>query len=130
MQKPVKVLWGIATFMPLLMILLGAVLLIVFFVSIVGSMPKGNQPPPPEFFVTFIGFYVLILGGIFLNWALNISYFIHLVRTDRLDKNGKTLWAVLFMVFQTLAKIPYWFLYVLPDGPEETEKKPRRRSGA
>lgn len=119
MKRNYKLIWGVVTPVPILMIITGVICFFAFFISNIASLPKGT-PPPPGFFAGFILFYVLLIGGVFLSFLLSISYFIHLVRNETLTKDMKTLWVVLFLVLHTLAMIVYWFMVVWPEPEPET----------
>jgi hypothetical protein len=136
-RKAYKVIWGAVTPMPIIMIAAGFIL---FFVFIFKNIPlKGATPTPPmpeEFIGAFVSFYGLIILGVILGFFIHISYFIHLVRRDEMNKDTRTLWVVLFLVLNILAMIVYWFMVVLPQPepgaePESAllpeEPKPRTR---
>jgi magnesium-transporting ATPase (P-type) len=133
MQRPTKIIWGLATILPIFLTLVG---FISFFVLIVTQIPEMTKTPPdPHQFPTrlfegMILFYGMILVGVVLGFLIVISYFIHMVRTERLNKDQRTMWAVLFVVFRTLAMIVYWFIHVWPEGENEDAEEvatPRRR---
>jgi magnesium-transporting ATPase (P-type) len=118
MNKPTKIAWGIATVLPLLMTILGIVLFVVFIITKLPELDKHATPSPElpqQFLMGFLFIYGLILAGVGLAYLIVISYFIHMVRTERLDKDQRTLWAVFFVVFRTLAMIVYWFIHVWPE---------------
>ncbi|HVZ79575.1 MAG TPA: hypothetical protein VHE12_02095 [bacterium] len=133
MNKPVKVVWGIATVMPLMMTFLGIVCFFAFFITKFPELTKNATPPPDfpkEMFVGIFLFYGLILAGVALGFLIVISYFIHMVRTDRLNKDQRTMWAVLFVIFRTLAMTVYWFIHVWPEeeaAAGETAQPVRRK---
>src|SRR5271170_4003615 len=113
MKRSTKILWGIATPLPILLIVIGVVCFFAFFVSNIVEMAQHAPPaglpapkPGPEFFNAFFkGFFLgygLILMGVLSGFLVSISYFIHLVRTETVTKDMKTMWVVLFLVFHTL----------------------------
>lgn len=124
MKKTYKIIWGILTPAPIVMIIIG---FFCFFFFIIRNLSKGMPAPPhvpEEFLWAIFSFYGLFLLGIFLAFLIQISYFIHLVRNDALDKNMKTLWVVLFLVVNILAMIVYWCLNVWPE-PESKGQRAR-----
>jgi len=126
MKKPYKVIWGILTPAPIFIAMLGAAF---FILMILHNLPEKGTPNtnfnPTEFIGSLVGFYALILLAVLLGFLVHISYFIHLVRNDNLNKDMKTLWVVLFLIVNVLAMIVYWFLNVWP----EPEAKGRRNKG-
>lgn len=136
MNKPTKIAWGIATALPITLTVLGFISLFAFFITKIPELEKhAPQPPefPQQFLMGFFLFYGLILVGVVLGFLIVISYFIHMVRTERLNKDQRTLWAVFFVVFRTLAMIVYWFIHVWPEEEAGDKAKavsaPRRRKG-
>jgi nitric oxide reductase large subunit len=122
MKKSYKITLGILTPLPILAIILG---IVAFFVFLIPNLPTKGQIPTTDFPVhMFEGiaiFYVLIIGAVIFGFLINICYFIHLVRTEQINKDHKTLWVVLFLIFNVLAMIVYWFLVVWPE-PEKISK--------
>jgi hypothetical protein len=121
-KKPVKIAWGIATLLPVVFVIGGFV---AFFVFLIPNLTaKGGHPSdlPVNFFAMIFSFYGLFLLGILMGFLVHISYFVHLVRADQLNKDFKTLWAVMFLVLNILAMIVYWFIVVWPE-PEKGKNK-------
>jgi uncharacterized membrane protein YedE/YeeE len=127
MKKSYKIALGIITPLPILAIILG---IVAFFVYLIPNLPTKGQVPAPDFPVHMIEgiatFYVLIIGAVIFGFLIHIAYFIHLVRTEQINKDSKTLWVVLFLIFNVLAMIVYWFLVVWPE-PEKIGKAKKTR---
>ena len=116
MKKSYKIIWGILTPAPIILIILGVVCLVMFIAHNIPA--KGTVPTPPmpaDIIGGIFGFYGLLLLGIFLGFLIHISYFIHLVRKEDMTKDMKTMWVILFMVLNVLSMIVYWFMVVLPE---------------
>ncbi len=133
MKKSYKIVWGALTPMPIVMIVTGVICLFAFILK---NIPAKGVTPSPEFPGQILAgvflFYGLLLLGVLLGFLIHISYFIHLVRKEGMDKNTKTLWVVLFLVVNILAMIVYWFMVVLPEPEpgqaiEELEDAPVRK---
>lgn len=125
MKKSYKIIWGILTPMPIVLIALGVICLLIFVIC---NLPANGAGTPPEFpghlLAGIFSFYGLLVLGIFLGFLVHVSYYIHLVRNGDLNKDMKTLWVVLFLVVNILAMIVYWFLNVWPE-PKPKTRKPK-----
>jgi magnesium-transporting ATPase (P-type) len=123
MKKTYKIIWGILTPTPIVMIIIG---FFCFFFFIIRNLPAKGMPSTPhmpeDILWAIFSFYGLFFLGIILGFLIHISYFIHLVRNDALDKNMKTLWVVLFLVVNILAMIVYWCLNVWPEPESKVQK--------
>ncbi len=122
MKKSYKIIWGLLTPAPIVMIAAGV---LCFLFAILKNLPEKGVTAAPQMPEQLIGglliFYGLLLLGIFLGFFIHISYFIHLIRKDDMNKDMKTLWVVLFLVLNIIANIVYWFMVVLPE-PESTSQ--------
>jgi hypothetical protein len=118
MKLPIKILWIIGTVLPMVMVVGGIVSFIAYLIP---NLPLKGTPPSPEVLTHLIeglaSFYVLIASGFLLSFLVQISYFLHLVRSETLNKDQRTLWVIMFLVFRTFAMIIYWFVHVLPGPP-------------
>jgi hypothetical protein len=121
MKKSIKISWGLATLLPIVFLIVGIVAILVFLIP---NIPAKGTPPSSEFpahLVTgILGFYGFLLLTILTGFLIHVSYFIHLIRTDQINKDHKTLWVVLFLVLNILAMIVYWFIVVWPE-PEKAK---------
>lgn len=131
MKKSYKIIWGILTPAPIVMILVGIICLFIFIIK---AIPEKGAVPSPDMPGEMVGgilfFYILFFAGIFLSFFIYISYMIHLVRKDDMSKDMKTLWVVLFSTVTLLAMIVYWFMVVLPEpepGAENSGLAPVKR---
>lgn len=129
MKKSHKIIWGILTLMPIMTIIIGVICMLAFVIHIIPHLPQKGDPTPSDFPASFIGaifgFYALIAIGVISAFLVHVSYFIHLVRNDEIDKNMKTMWVVLFLIVNILAMIIYWFLNVWPEPKSKPPEIPK-----
>jgi hypothetical protein len=78
------------------------------------SAGKGSPEEVQRFLVPFVAAYMIVILSFILGFMVKVSYFVHLIRTDLVDKNAKTVWGVLFLFFNTLPMIPYFIVVVWP----------------
>lgn len=116
MKRSYKYIWGALTVAPILMVIVSIGCFILFIAAMIPE--KGGSSTPDmsgSAIAGMVGFYGLLMLGMFLGFLIHISYLIHLVRNETLTKDMKTLWVVLFTVLNILAMIVYWFMVVLPE---------------
>ena len=107
MQKPTKVLLGVATLWPIVYVFL----FMAFFFSAIffgpGPAPSGSGTQP--LMVLFVGVHLLTMVLIL---ALTVFYIVDIFRNQRVDKDKKALWAVVIFMGNAIAMPIYWYLYI------------------
>ncbi|HET6527907.1 MAG TPA: hypothetical protein VFG39_04075, partial [Balneolaceae bacterium] len=89
MNKPVKILLGVFTFLPLIIVIVGVLLLIYEILTIVFS----PEPVNPFLFLQYVAYVLpvlLIYSAFYL--LLGIFYLVHLLQNNRMDNEKKILW--------------------------------------
>ncbi len=111
MRRPAKVLLGIATLLPLLLLGLHFVLFMGMFLSAATGHPPpgGDQGGPPPLFFALFGLTCLNMVVLV---ALLVFYMVDLFRNPRVPDNPRVLWAVVLFFGAPLAMPVYWFLYI------------------
>src|SRR5687767_12045275 len=105
MQKPTKVLLGIASLWPIFYMFL----FFVFVFSMAFGF-RGSEPEPgiqPMMAVVF-GLHLLTMLIIL---ALTVFYIVDVFRNERVDKDKKALWAIVIFMGNAIAMPIYWYLY-------------------
>jgi hypothetical protein len=104
MQKPTKVLLGIASLWPLVYMFLffAFVFLMAFRLG-----PSDGAGIPPAMAVVF-GLHLMTM---LLILALTVFYIVDVFRNERVDKDKKALWAIVIFMGNAIAMPIYWYLY-------------------
>ena len=105
MQKPTKVLLGIASLWPI-------VYMFLFFVFVF-SMAfgfRGAEPEPgiPPMMALVFGLHLLTM---LIIMALTVFYIVDVFRNERVEKDKKALWAIVIFMGNAIAMPIYWYLY-------------------
>src|SRR5688572_1773602 len=106
MQKPTKVLLGIASLWPVFYMFL----FFGFIFSMALGFGGGGQPEPgiqPMMALVF-GLHFLTMLVIL---ALTVFYIVDVFRNERVDKDKKALWAIVIFMGSMIAMPIYWYLY-------------------
>src|SRR5688500_12489902 len=106
MQKPTKVLLGIASLWPVFYMFL----FFGFIFSMALGFGGGAQPEPgiqPMMALVF-GLHLLTMLVIM---ALTVFYIVDVFRNERVDKDKKALWAIVIFMGSMIAMPIYWYLY-------------------
>jgi hypothetical protein len=106
MQKPAKVLLGLATLWPF-------AYMILFFAFIFLTILLGRGGPPdngmPAMFAMIFGLHILTMLIIV---ALTVFYIVNVFKNDRVNKDQKALWAIVIFLGNMIAMPIYWYLYI------------------
>ncbi len=105
MEKPTKILVGIATVWPFVYMLLFMLFMSSAFLFL--GNPGGGEPPLPFFLI-----FPLHLFTMLAIMALTVFYIVNVFRNERVEKDKKVLWAVVLFMGSMIAMPIYWYLYI------------------
>ena len=99
------------------------ILYIILFVTFTFSLfflfiPQGGETPPPSPAWIAVVFPLHFLT-IILIWVLMIFYIIHVVKNQRLSKDQRVLWILLFVFVNIIAMLIYYFMYIWKEPAKE-----------
>ena len=124
MSKPQKILIGILTLLPLLLILGGVGYWFrTVFQMVEQSMVYGTPDDVSPFFI----FGGLVLGASLLSIGLTVYYCIHASRNRNVPPSMRTAWIVINIFAGSIGHIIYYFQYILtsPEGSRQTPYRTR-----
>ena len=118
MSRRKKVLLGIASVMPL-------VLMLVYFGAfgalwLTNGLDEGSDVSPVLVALLAVSIVISVFGG----WAMVLYYVVWLFRQPYADDSKRTLWTVLLLVVNAMALPVFWFLFIwreeslAPDQPQ------------
>ena len=121
-SKPLKILLGIVTALPLPGYVLSFLLPFLAFIPIVSQLEENpdSAEPPVWFFTLFFGGFVAQMLVWLLLVALIVFYILHLFTTDRVRQDKKALWAVVLFLGNIFAMPVYFYFYVWQNPSEDT----------
>jgi hypothetical protein len=106
MEKPAKVLLGLASLWPLAYMILFFAFIFLTIILGPGSPPDRGMPP---LFAMVFGLHVLTM---LITMALSVFYIVNVFKNDRVDKDKKALWAIVIFLGNMIAMPIYWYLYI------------------
>lgn len=107
MQKPTKVILGVATLWPIVYVFL---FMALFFSAILfGPGPAESGSGTHPLMALFVGVHLLTM---LLILALTVFYIVDIFRNERVEKDKKALWAVVIFLGNVIAMPIYWYLYI------------------
>jgi hypothetical protein len=112
MQKTSKILLGVATVAPFVLMI---VMFFVIFSMVSSTFPSaraGRFVSGNDFSSVFGAIFTLQLLLWLLTVGLTIFYIVNVFRNDRVAKDKKALWAVVLFMGSLLAMPVYWYLYI------------------
>jgi hypothetical protein len=118
MQKPTKVLIGLATLWPLVyMILFFAFIFLTIFLG-PGPGPERGMPP---LMALIFGLHLLTMIVIL---GLSVFYIVDVFKNERVDKDKKALWAIVIFFGNMIAMPVYWYLYIWKEPAIANQPRP------
>lgn len=116
LSRPVKIVVGAFTLVPLVHILVFMTTFLWIFVQISQIRPGA----PPEAFGQGIERWFFLLMALhfammLVAWALIAFYLVYLFKTDRVAKDKKALWAVVLFMAGLIAMPVFFWLYIWPE---------------
>ena len=115
LSKPMKLLVGAGTFLPMFFIIVVS----IFFVAIIASADHWGKEPPSElwiFFAVVIPLYFVVLITFI---GLMVFYVFHIVKNITLSEGYKIMWLLLLFFVSFIAIPVYWIICVWPEPKEE-----------
>jgi hypothetical protein len=113
MNKPTKLLLGIATIWPLAYAIFLFVSLFFHFTSMIFGIPKRNV-----FLELFDTMFIVHLGTMLWIMVLTVFYIVHVIKNPVLKNEMKAIWAAVVFMGSVFAMPVYWYLYVWRDRKE------------
>jgi len=113
MNKPLKILLGMATIWP-------AIYMVLFFVTAFSAIFSPGGAPTP-FPIGSAGFIAAHLFTMLLSMGLMAFYIFRVVKSDRLDNTRKIIWTLLIFMAGAFAMPVFWYLHVWREQPVASE---------
>ena len=114
MNKPLKLLLGLATVWP-------AVYLVLFFVTAFSTIFPSSGDVPTPFTIGSPGFIAAHFFTMLLSMGLMAFYIYRAVKSDRLNDTWKIIWTLVIFFAATVAMPVFWYLHVWPEQPAASE---------
>ncbi|HYE74548.1 MAG TPA: hypothetical protein VEF04_14510 [Blastocatellia bacterium] len=107
MNKPIKLLLGIATLLPFAYVIFLFISLFLHFTSLIFRIPQGSI-----FVDWFDTMFIVHLGAMLWIMVLTVIYMVHIVKNPVLKNEMKAIWAVAVFMVNVFAMPFYWYLNI------------------
>lgn len=121
MKSSTKILLGILTFLPFLLIITYVLYIFTGFIPMAIRLEDTNQQVPVEFFESISVMIVLIILAVTIKLGITIYYIVHATNNPKNETNTKIMWIVLLVLVGTVTSIVYYFVEILPSKISEKE---------
>jgi len=121
MKKSTKLLLGILTFLPMILILVYIIYIFAAFIPTAIRSEEGHQEVPDELFQSISVMIVLVVLAIIIKMGIMIYYIIHASNNPKNENNTKIMWIVLLVLIGTISSIVYYFIEILPSKNNSNE---------
>lgn len=123
MTKQNKILLGILTFLPFVLLLL---YMLFFFISFFGMFmaESHNQQPNMNLFIgSFGAAFVIILLMSLLAIGLLIYYILHITKNEKLNENSRLMWILIIVFTNIIGYGIYWYMQIWQDENNKNSEK-------
>lgn len=119
MTKSKKIILLIVTLWPV-------IYLAIFFTLILSTflLPGPSVESNPVFNFSII-FPIHILTMLIMT-ILFVIYIMHILKSGRVKKDDRVLWAILLLMGNSIAMLVYWYLFIWKTTPQKTNKSSRK----
>lgn len=106
-----KTLIGLATFLPL-------VLLVLYVLSLIpggftgASSPQDDAQNLPIGIMSLGVSLMLIMAFVLSSIALFVYYLVHVINNKRLESSTRLLWSLIILLFTNIGFILYWYFQI------------------
>ena len=119
MKNSAKILLGVLTFLPLLLIITYIVYIFIGFIPTAIQTENSDGEVPIALFESLSVMIILIVLAIFIKLIVMVYYIIHASNNPKNESNTKIMWIVLLVLVGTIASIVYYFVEILPSKSED-----------
>ena len=114
MKNSTKVLLGILTFLPMLLLLTYIVFIFAAFIPTAIQLENSHQDVPIELFQSLSVMILIIVIAMIIKLGIMIYYIIHASNNPKNENNTKIMWIVLLVLVGSISSIVYYFIEILP----------------
>jgi hypothetical protein len=120
-----KTLYGLLAFGTLLFNIIGGIIVaIIFAANPYGFVRMGNRHDVPDLIWLLLTYFaVYLIVGIFSI----VMYLIHSNRSPLVAEKNKVLWVVMIILGGSIARIAYFFMYILNEEDELQSLEAKRK---
>ncbi len=112
MSKNKKIVLGILTFLPIVLLVLYFIFFGFFFMEIFQSAQNNTEPNSQFMIGNFIVLFLLITVLVISALGMMIYYIIDISNNKTLDSNNRLIWILLLVFGGFIANAIYWYLYI------------------
>jgi len=109
LNKPAKIIIGVLTFIPLLVVM-GSFIFVIYEIM---TVLLSEEPFMPLLLMTYLSYVIPYLFFYFIFYlGLGIFYFVHIIQNVSLDAEKRFLWIVVLVILSWIAMSIYWIIHI------------------
>ena len=112
LNKPAKIIIGVLTFIPLLVVLGSFIFVIYEIMTVLAS----EEPFMPLLLMTYLSYVIPYMFIYFIFYlGLGIFYLVHIIQNISLDTEKRFLWIVVLVILSWITMPIYWIVHIWKD---------------
>ena len=113
MSKTGKIILGIISLIPLLLLIAYIAFFIGLFTSVFRESIQQSSGRPPEFMMGNVGVLMAIVPGLIVSsLGLLIYYIIHIMNNTRLNSMEQLVWVIIILFANMIGYPIYWYMQI------------------
>ena len=109
LNKPAKIIIGVLTFIPLLVVM-GSFIFVIYEIM---TVLLSEEPFMPLLLMTYLSYVIPYLFFYFIFYlGLGIFYLVHIIQNVSLDSEKRFLWIVVLVILSWIAMSIYWIIHI------------------
>lgn len=109
LNKPAKIILGVLTFIPLLVVL-GSFIFVMYEII---TVLLSEEPFMPLLLMTYLSYVIPYMFTYFIFYlGLGIFYLVHIIQNVSLDTEKRILWIVVLVILSWIAMPIYWIIHI------------------
>ena len=115
MNQSTKILLGILTLLPFLLLMVIIAMTFGFVFGVVGDIQSQGEPGTYALASNIFPLIILASGAGLLSFGLAIYYIIHVMSLKGLDSTIQIVWVLILLFTSPIGSLVYWYMNIWND---------------
>ena len=115
MNQSTKILLGILTILPFILLLVLLAMTFGFVFGVVGEVSSTGEPDPTILASNIFPIVLIATGAGLLSFALAIYYIVHVMSLKGIDNTVQIVWVLILLFTSPIGSMVYWYMNIWND---------------